>query len=969
MKKKKEKEMMIFMKEAIKIVISFLTHRLFVLSILLIFLFSILVARLFELQIINGKKLEEEFELRVIREVAIEGQRGAIYDRKGTPLAINEASFKVMYDNSVYSPDRNKLLIDLIRILKKNGDTLSIEFPIVLNEDQNYTFVDSPSRESRFKKDIFSDKIKVEQSLYTAPEMMDYLIDTFFEIDREEITELELTNSEILDLVTIRYALWAKGFYKFIPQEISKGISEESLAQIKESEDSLPGVLIEEEPVRKYLYPEYTAHIIGYTGTMSDEALLKYEPYGYDQNDIVGRIGIESAMELYLHASDGHQVVEVNNFGRTMNVIEEVAPTAGKDVYLTIDLDLQKKTQDILVKQLCNIVSQKLVLKKPTVGELRLPLLKDVYISLFKNNTIRLEPIFSSEEATFSRNILDEYTTFYNNRIESLIEELETSNVGLNAKLADYNNYILSTLVNDGLLSREYINSSGYIDYTEDNISFRGLLNYLIKDQYLTVDSTMDSDHNSKKWSDDEKYNYLNSEILQKDYFGRYQFITAIFLEMIDLEVFSYLDLSMLLIEQKIITVDDDTLSKLQSRKLSPLDFMKQIILNVQLTPQQLNLDPSTGGAVIVDVHTGQVLALVSYPSYDNNRISDYAYYQELLADPSTPLYPTATQGKTAPGSTFKMVSAVAGLEEGVITKNSIITCTGHFTKVNPNVACWIAANGSSHGPINVVTALAVSCNSFFNEVGYRLGLEGNKYVPQKGVETLDKYVKMFGLDTTTGIELIESKPSIPGNAPTEDGTVNPVTAAMGQEFNSYTPTQMARYIATLANGGTLYNLTLIDRVYNSDGTLYMKKEPVVVQQTTFKEGTIETVLEGMFEVTAGARGTGRVFYSDFPITVAGKTGTAQENKNRASHAVFASFAPFENPEIAIVVEIPYSYTKPFSSGYIVGTVARDLYAAYYDLFKAPQSENYEQELYNEDQFVDPLNLDNASESTSTSNQ
>lgn len=972
MKKKKGKETMIFMKEVIRLIFSFLTHRLFVISIVLILLFSILIARLFELQIINGKKLEEEFELRVIREVAIEGQRGAIYDRKGTPLAVNEASFKVMYDNSVYSPDRNKLLVDLIRILRKNEDTLSIEFPIYINEDQNYTFIDSPSKESRFKKDIFSDKMKAEQSLYTANEMMDYLIDTFFEIDREDIEELKMTKAEVLDLVTIRYALWAKGFYKFIPQEISKGISDKTLAQIKESEDTLPGVLIEEEPVRKYLYPEYTAHIIGYTGTMSDEALLKYDPYGYDQNDIVGRIGIEAAMELYLHASDGHQVVEVNSFGRTMNVIEEVAPTAGKNVYLTIDLELQKKTQDILVKQLCNIVSQKLVLKKPTVGELRLPLLKDVYTSLFKNNTILLEPIFSSAEGTYSRNILDVYTNFYNNRIESLVEELETSNVGLNQKLAEYNDYILSTLVKDSLLNREYINSSGYIDYTEDNISFRGLLNYLIKDQYLIIDSLVDSGIDVKRsMTDDDKYTFLINDVLKNDYFSRYQFITTVFLEMIDQEVFNYTDLSMLLIEQKIITIDDETIGKLQNRKLTPLDFMKQVILNVQLTPQQLNLDPSTGGAVIVDVHTGQVLALVSYPSYDNNRISDFSYYQKLLDDPSTPLYPTATQGKTAPGSTFKMVSAVAGLEEGVITKNSIITCTGHFTKVNPNVACWIAANGSSHGPINVVTALAVSCNSFFNEVGYRLGLEGNKYVPKKGVETLDKYVKMFGLDTTTGIELIESKPSIPGNAPSENGTVNPVTAAMGQEFNSYTPTQMARYIATLANGGTLYNLTLIDRVYNSDGTLYMKKEPVVAQQTTFKEGTLETVLEGMFEVTAGARGTGRVFYSDFPITVAGKTGTAQENKNRASHAVFASFAPYENPEIAIVVEIPYSYTKPFSSGYIVGTVARDLYAAYYDLFKAPQTEDYEQELFNKDQYVDPIESENinGSGSSASNNQ
>lgn len=954
MRKTNEREMMIFMKEIFKIIFSFLTHRLFVLTLVLIALFSILVSRLFELQIINGKKLEEEFELRVIREVAIDGQRGSIYDRKGTPLAINEASFKVLYDNSVYSPDRNKLLIDIIRIIRKNGDSLDIEFPIYVDEDGKYMFVDSPTKVTRFKKDIFSDKITLDQSNYTAQEMMHYLINDFFEIKEEEIADLKLTNNELLDLVTIRFALWAKGFYKFIPQEIAKGISAKTLAQLKESEDVLPGVLIEEEPLRRYLYPEYTAHILGYTGTMSDEALLKYKPYGYDQNDTVGRIGIESAMELYLHASDGQQIVEVNNFGRTMNVLEEIPPTAGKDVYLTIDLDLQKATQDILVKQLCNIVSQKLVLKKPTFGELRLPMLKDVYVSLFKNDTISLEKIFSSTEDSYSKKILTEYEAFYQSRIDNLMEELTTTNISLNKKLVTYNEYILATLLKDGLLNREYVNSSGYIDYSEDNISFRGLLNYFIKDKYINIASLLPKDVNYDELSDVEIYEYVMNLVLEDDYFKRYQFITTIFLEMIEIEAFNYVDLSMLLIEQGIVQVDEDTIQKLQSKKLTPLDFMKALIFNVQLTPQQLNLDPSTGGAVIVDVNTGQVLALVSYPSYDNNRISDYAYYQELLSDPSTPLYPTATQGKTAPGSTFKMVSAVAGLEEGVINKSSIITCTGHFTKVNPNVACWIASNGGAHGSINVVTALAVSCNSFFNEVGYRLGIEDNKYNPQKGVDSLDKYVHMFGLDTTTGIELIESKPSIPGELPNENGTVNPVTAAMGQEFNSYTPTQMARYIATLANGGTLYNLTLIDRIYNSDGTLYLKKEPVVVQKSTFKEGTLETVQQGMFEVTAGTRGTGRVFYSDFPITVAGKTGTAQENKNRASHAVFASFAPYEKPEIAIVVEIPYSYTKPFSSGYIVGTVARDLYAAYYDLYKSTKSDDYNQELFLEDQYIMP---------------
>ncbi len=196
---------------------------------------------------------------------------------------------------------------------------------------------------------------------------------------------------------------------------------------------------------------------------------------------------------------------------------------------------------------------------------------------------------------------------------------------------------------------------------------------------------------------------------------------------------------------------------------------------------------------------------------------------------------------------------------------------------------------------------------------------EDGLYNPKMGTNKLAEYSAMFGLDSVSGIELTESPPSLPGNTTT--GYPNPVTAAMGQEFNSYTPTQIARFLATLANGGTLYELTLIDRIYNSDGSVYEINEPTVTQVNDFDEETIELVHQGMIDVTSGSRGTARRFYANFPILVAGKTGSAQENKSRASHAVFGSFAPANDPEIAIAVVIPFSYTANFSSGYIVGTL------------------------------------------------
>lgn len=941
------------MMEIFRLIISFLTHRLFVITVVILLMFSVLFARLFNLQIINGSKLEEEFELSVLREVDIEGQRGLIYDRNGTPLAINEVAFSVTYDNSVYTPNKTKLLLELIRIIRKNGDKISLEFPVILNADHKFEYIDSPSKITRLKKDIFSDDITEEELDYTPEEFMNYFTYDFFEIDEDLINpELDptpdlmdfITKEELLDLITIRHALWEKGYYKFIPQEIAVNISDETLAEIKESKATLLGVSIIEDPIRKYIYPEYTAHIIGYTGTVSDAALVKYAPYGYNQNDTIGRIGIEEAMELYLHAQDGSSTVEVDIHGRTKNVIEQTEPVAGKDVYLTIDLELQQATQDLLVKQLNNLISQKLVMKLPGYGETRLPLLKDVYYSLFENETISIDKIEQTTEENHSNKIRLTYEDYYNDKVETIFSGLELSDLSKNKPLERYYDYILDTLINDRLLDSDHENSSGYLDYSKNNISFNGLLNYYIKEAYLTMDKLLDKNGlDSTTMTNQMLYEFLINQVIYKDYFHRYFFKQNIFLEMTDSEKFNYIDMSMLLVEQGIISVDESITEKLLSRKLSPLEFMKQLIAEVKLTPQQIALDPSTGGAVIVDIDTGDVLALVSYPSYDNNLISDYQYYQKLLNDPTKPLYPTATQGKTAPGSTFKMMSAVAGLEEGVITKFDYVTCTGYFTKVSPNVACWIASSGGSHGSINVVTAIAVSCNSFFNEVGYRLGIsdDGN-YIPQLGVEKLAKYATMFGLNTTTGIELIESKPSIPGTTTT--GTVNPVTAAMGQEYNSYTPTQMARYIATLANGGTLYELTLIDRIYNSDGSLYLDKEPIITQVNQFKEETIKTVHQGMIEVTTGNRGTARSYYFNFPVLIGGKTGTAQENKQRASHAVFASFAPADDPEIAIVVAIPYSYTAPFSSGYIVGTLARDLYGVYYDIYSENTGYQYDQE-------------------------
>lgn len=189
-------------------------------------------------------------------------------------------------------------------------------------------------------------------------------------------------------------------------------------------------------------------------------------------------------------------------------------------------------------------------------------------------------------------------------------------------------------------------------------------------------------------------------------------------------------------------------------------------------------------GAVVTNPNTGEVLACVSYPGYDNNRLSnvmDRSYYVQLSMGMSRTFYNRATQEKTAPGSTYKMLSSVASLTEGVINGNSYISCSGVFDKITPSPKCWIYP--SAHGSLNVVGALQHSCNDFFYEVGYRLGQDSNgNYDSDTGLEKLAKYAKMFGFDQTSGIEIPESQPQI--------SDFDSVRSAIGQGTNNYTVSQ-----------------------------------------------------------------------------------------------------------------------------------------------------------------------------------
>ena len=355
--------------------------------------------------------------------------------------------------------------------------------------------------------------------------------------------------------------------------------------------------------------------------------------------------------------------------------------------------------------------------------------------------------------------------------------------------------------------------------------------------------------------------------------------------------------LCLILYEQGVLAADDSAAASLKNGSTSAFTFLKNKIQNMEITPAQLALDPCTGSCIIMNPNTGELLASVSYPGYDSNRLAnnmDSAYYNSLLQDGSLPLYNNATQQTTAPGSTFKMVTASAGLSEGAIDPGTVITDTGIFERLGLKLKCWVYPR--NHGSITVSQAIRDSCNYFFAETAYRLSLSGDTYQEEKGLNAIAKYATEFGLADKTNIEIPEGTPKIADEFP--------IDASIGQSNHSYTTAQLARYVSAIANNGTVYDLTLLNKVTDSNGNIVQSYEPQVHNQITdLSPSTWQNLHSGM-EMAIGEHDQ----FNDLQVSLAGKTGTAQENEKRPNHALFVGYAPTDSPQIAIATRIAYGY-------------------------------------------------------------
>lgn len=914
-------ELLTALKEAF---LEHIKHRLFIVTLLFLVLFGILVYRLFDLQIKHGKEYQDNFTYKTRKTVSVEASRGNIYDCNGNLLAYNESSYTLSFTTSVDLSDmakkydmtvnqlRNQIVYRTVLILEENGDDISASMPIAMDESGNMEFTISGQALNTFRINVYGassvDNLTNEQANADAREMFEYMkSEDFFNLSDD------YSDYYALKILAVRYEVWLNRYQQYITVDIADDISVESFAAITEYSDELPGMDVRIESHRVYVDSVCMSNIIGYIGNISSEELEEYNENlspdnRYSGDDMVGKAGIEKVYESELRGTDGSEVMYVDNLGKVLEVIESTDSVAGKDLYLTIDIDLQKYCYDAVEQELASILLAHLENVTTSEDYETIPI-TDVYAALFENNVIDINRMSEPSASDLEHSVYDDFLQSKEETTDRLDDILNTSHTplnDLNESYQEYMEYICEVLGNQGVYNRKQVPDDDPVltAYVNNQISLYEYLTHCISIGAIDISGISTS---SDYYDTDEIYQVVSAYILET-LENDADFDKQIFSNMILSGKLTGGQVIDLLFEQDILVKEnDDDYRLLKDGTISNYEFIYRKIEKLEITPAMLALDPCSASVVVVDTNTGDVKALVSYPGYDNNKLTntiDAEYYNKLVSDKTTPMYNRATLQRTAPGSTFKMISAIAGMEEGVITTTSTINATGYFDKIAIPAKCWIYPNGS-HGSINVTKAIEESCNYFFYEVGYRLSCEtpgdDDTYRDSLGLEKIRSYATMFGLDSTSGIELPENEPIISDN--------DAVRTAIGQGTNSYTASQLARYVTTIANNGTCYDLSIVKQVQDVDGNITHDEENTIHGTADIPAAEWSAIKQGMRQVVS-EHTSSQALINQIDVEVAGKTGTAQEDSNRPNHALFVSFAPYENPEVSVTCVIPNGYSS-----------------------------------------------------------
>ncbi len=902
------------------------TSRLFPVTLIFLLLFGTLLLRMYRLQIVEGASAQENVEEITTRTVVISPTRGRVYDRNGKLLAYNQLIRNVIVsDDGSYRNgyERNQMLLRLIGILDRFGEEVARSFDIYY--DENGVLQESFSSENarlRFLRDMYGrtsvSQLSEEEVRTSAQEIVDFYADKFGIGQNEDGSTYEISPQTRLKLLYIRYSMYANYYTRYVPSLVASDVREETVAAVLEHASELGGVEIEQSYKRVYNDAVYLCHILGYTGYASTEEIEALNAAGgeYFSGDIIGKTGIEASLEQQLHGKSGQRTIYVNNTGQVKQEGSYTPPVAGNDVYLSIDAELQKGIYYLLEQKLAGILINHLVNEDvdPEDSDHLIPV-KQAYFQIINNNVLDLKRFVTAETgtaqariyyyfsqrqdsvlSTIRKELLDPYALVYN----ELDEDMKTYFSELYDVLLDEQILIRSRIDTDTALYKQY--------RVEGTISLQEYLHGALEREW--IDMTL-LGLNDKYSSSEEVYrtliDYIIGKLKDSDGFSK-----ELYRKLIYAGAINRCDIALAMFEQGVLEADPEYQERLQMRSSEiAYEFIRDKIKSIEITPAQLAIDPYSASATVVDVNTGKVTAMVSYPGYDNNRIYESGYYTSLVEDQSTPLFNSATQARTAPGSSFKMVTAAAAMEKRIINSLTKLKTTGVFAEAGMEVRCWIYPD--NHGSIDVSEALMFSCNVFFAQMGFALAQKDGEYSDSVGMNHLQTYAKLLGLGEKSGVEIAEYEPFI--------SDTSAMTSAIGQGTNLFSCSHLARYATAIATRGNIFNLTLLDHVTSADGALIQTYRGTLQEKTELRNDTWEGIWRGMHMAVMGEDLSNEIWRVD----AAGKTGTSEESEARPDNATFVSFAPFSAPEISVSVMIPHGYTSGNAS-----ELGRFIYNYYY---------------------------------------
>ncbi len=943
------------MKEIFDYILSLFKSRIFPLIMVFIVLVGVLVNRLFSLQIINGESYVKDLSSSIQKDMSVAATRGRIFDKNGVLLAYNDLAYAVRISDSGKYEDndtKNRLLntsIDkTLTIIEEKGDSYSNDFPIVYSNGM-YEYNIKDNELLRFLRDIYGKRsiseLSDEQRNVSAGELFKQLCDRYgvavagddyindggamaatIKLLKEQGMNLVADGFSVehaLMIVNLRRYMSANSYNRYISFTIANEVSDETVAAILENSDELTGVTVDEQYIRRYVDSIYVSQILGYTGTVSSSELETLDD-SYDSNDVVGKSGIEKSMESELAGTKGTRKVYVDTVGRITEVLDEQDSSAGNDVYLTIDINLQKKIYNALEDKIIQILltymrngDTKYSYNSNGSVDTVYILAKEVYFALIDNNIVSIKHIASQSTDT-ERQIYSAFLSKQDSTMEWLRNELSVGDTPygkLDEEQQLYIWYVYTSLKDRGVFNTANVDTDDnvYKDWTEGNgTSLKELLTHGISKNWINLNIFSSEQYTSLQESYDALIDYIDSYLREDT-----SFYKKMYKYMVNAGNISGRQICMLLYEQGVLDMNDENsrYASLASGGLGAYEFMVYAITNKIITPAQLALQPCSASTVITNPQNGDILAMVSYPSYDNNKLSgtvDAKYFNSLINDKAAPMINRATQSFTAPGSTYKPCTTIAGMDTGTISSGTTFYCSGSFDKVTPAPKCWRL---SGHGGEVAATAIRDSCNVYFYNVGYNLACrKDGTYNSTYGTSTLQKYSDLLGLSTKAGVEIEENSP--------QASNTNSIASAIGQGNHKYSTLNLARYVTTIASSGKCYNLTLIDKITDSDGNLIRKNEAEVDHQVELSSNIWDTVHEGM--TLAGNSYTG---ISKLGMKIAAKSGTAQENTKEPDHSLLVTYSPYDNPEICVSVCIQHGY----SSGTSIDLTA-DIYKIYYGL-------------------------------------